>query len=224
MGFFSAVSSALGSPLGSLGIGIGEKLYDNYASAEAATKGFDRQKWMAENAYQLKVKDLKAAGLNPMLAVMGPGAGFPGVGVARTDFGGASAGAAALEQSQNLEADTANKEAIRGQIDATISNIVAQTGKTVAETENVKAILRQINQQIEIGITQQAGMQIANKIAQLDWREKDALLQAAISLGNSKSYLAKYSLEEAKQMANFWSTGFGELMPFLKAVKGLIGR
>lgn len=58
---------------------IGGAALGNYASAKAATKAFDREKWLYSNRYQMQVADLKAAGLNPALAYGNPAPPAPSV-------------------------------------------------------------------------------------------------------------------------------------------------
>lgn len=52
-------------------------LASNAASARAAEKQMEFQKWMASHSYQLAVGDMRKAGLNPALAYMQGGASTP---------------------------------------------------------------------------------------------------------------------------------------------------
>lgn len=51
--------------------------YGNRKAQARQREAFDQQKWMMQNRYQMQVGDLKAAGLNPMLATT-QGAPMPG--------------------------------------------------------------------------------------------------------------------------------------------------
>lgn len=72
-----------GALLGSL-TGFGSYAWQKAASVKAARKAFKRQLWLANTAYQRAVADLKAAGLNPMLAYTQGGAAAGGVSMAQT--------------------------------------------------------------------------------------------------------------------------------------------
>lgn len=76
---FGAPTSAASSGSGIGGIGavgaiaglageIGSAWYGNRMAEKRNRESFDQQKWLYSNRYQLQVNDLKAAGLNPMLA------------------------------------------------------------------------------------------------------------------------------------------------------------
>ena len=68
----SPVASLIGSGLSYLG---GQA--QNVASAQAAREQMDFQREMSDTSYQRQIKDLEAAGINPMLVTKLGGASTP---------------------------------------------------------------------------------------------------------------------------------------------------
>lgn len=154
MGFFDTV-------LGGATLGLGEKLLDNFTSAKAATKSFDREKWMMSNRYQLQVKDMIAAGINPMLAA-GASPPSPSAPMAQMSKGGisnsiqavnsasmAKAQIAALEAEANWKNVMAVTEANRPQnVQSSTEQNLTSAERNRAETVNLKASLDKIGAEI----------------------------------------------------------------------------
>lgn len=96
----------------------------NRSAAKAARQQQQWQEHMRATQYQTAVADLKAAGLNPMLAYTQGGAGTPSGGQAQTRdvvspaVASAAATAAATANIENIRADTLNKVATASQISA----------------------------------------------------------------------------------------------------------
>lgn len=155
MGFFDGITSAVGkalggsssdfiSPLiGAVGSVIGQSSANNANSAlmnqgnafnqaqsEAQMKF---QKEMRATQYQTAVDDLKAAGLNPMLAYTQGGAGTPG---------GASASSVSPPKIENTLGNAANSAATAAMaLNNVMSNklIQSQINKTDTEADNIQA-------------------------------------------------------------------------------------
>lgn len=72
-----AAGGAMGGEiLGMFGDMAGQ-LHQAHQQTKEARKGRKFAAWMAQNQYQMAVKDLRLAGLNPLLAVPGGGPGVP---------------------------------------------------------------------------------------------------------------------------------------------------
>lgn len=124
----SAVINQVAGPFGSvLGFMGQERTNDANTAQSAQQMAFQRE--MSDTSYQRAVKDMRAAGLNPMLAYSQGGASTPGG--AKADIGNSVAAGAqsaqAFAQLQNTKADTVQKEAA-----ANLST--AQATKTESET------------------------------------------------------------------------------------------
>lgn len=117
------------------GLGYLAQQDTNAANVGASQQQMDFQERMSNTAYQRQVKDMEAAGLNPMLAyIKGGGASSPSGSMA-TYQNPVSAGAQA---------------ATSAQIPSTIRNIQQQTKQTSAQTDYLTGAQTELtNQQID---------------------------------------------------------------------------
>jgi hypothetical protein len=132
----------------------------NAASAEQAAAQMNFQERMRETQYQTAVKDMKAAGLNPMLAYTQGGAGTPtgSMGqVSTAKVGNQAASAVAGYQSMAMnQADIKLK-------DATTTGTTATTLKTEADTIKTATEIAYILENTKLNAQQQK-----NLVVQLD--------------------------------------------------------
>lgn len=202
-------------------------------TSKEATRMMEFQERMSGTSYQRAIGDMKAAGLNPMLAYSQGGASTPGgaqgAGSAATGVtpeikdivspAVASAQQARLMQEQ-IENTRANTDLQRQQRDLasqqTINEgtrndqIVAQTGNIKAQTTNLDASTRELASRENVNI-----QSIQNKIQEV----KESYSREDLNKVEAK--LKNLSIAEAKVMEKFYE-GMGQASPEAKMVMSII--
>lgn len=214
MPIVAAGIAAGGSLLGGL-IGKKGQQQTNVANAQQAQLDRDFQERMSSTAHQREVKDLVAAGLNPILSAGGPGASTPGGAMATFgnpgEFMGrgvAGAGEAvaripqmklANEQinvakaTQNkLNSEAAVNAAQIPQIQASTEQSVASAGQLRQATEESKSRVQQIAADIALAhattdkaVADAAYQRVAIQLGQLDFKTRTATYDAIVSAAKS---------------------------------------
>ena len=199
LSFFNPVAGAIGSAVGAgLDADQDQEATQDFNSAQAVANR-DFQERMSNTSYQRAVKDMSAAGLNPMLAYSQGGASTPGGGQASVinsrpaTISSASQANLQAEQKrvvsaqvENTEADTLNKRAQAGLIEA-------QIGATGASADQSRA---------SIAFMEQQGKKILEEIKNVP-KEGDRLEVLAEQLKASRDLLinqGKTQVEAEKQM------------------------
>jgi len=113
----------------------------NAASAESAAKQMEFQREMSNSAYQRAVADLKAAGINPMLAAMKGGATTPG-GSSYTAqmpqvYDTITPAMQTFNQSQLSSAQSGQYEAQTGLTNTQVKQVEVATDKIREEIKNI---------------------------------------------------------------------------------------
>jgi hypothetical protein len=172
MSFFtgSNVTGGLGGVLGFIGQQqTNQKNWDmaqaaNAASAEQAANQMAFQERMRDTQYQTAVRDMKSAGLNPMLAYSQGGAGTPSgaMGQVSTAKVGNSIGAA-LAGAQSLSMNEADIDLKK----ATTTGTSAATLKTEADTIKTATEIAYILENTKLNAQQQQNLVVQlNKLNQ----------------------------------------------------------
>ncbi|WNK13789.1 MAG: DNA pilot protein [Microvirus sp.] len=127
MGLFAALGSLIHPVVGAIGGAIdarnAQKSTNDFNSAQALAQQ-DFQERMSSTSWQRGVKDMEAAGLNPMLAYSQGGASSPG---------------GAMATMQNMHPAEVASAAADKQANSAVALQKAQIDKTHAETDNVRA-------------------------------------------------------------------------------------
>lgn len=164
----AAAGASVGGPWGALiggAIGLAGSLLGGSSAKKAAEQQRQWMEYMSSTAHQREVKDLRAAGLNPILSATG-GAGAP-VGSsaaaqvfdpgqaanAGAEVGQRIASARSLIQAQldNVQQDTLTKNAQAGQAKALGLKAVADTGVADKTRENLDIQTKILKQDFERG-------------------------------------------------------------------------
>lgn len=186
----------------------------NVANAEQAQKQMDFQADQTSTSYQRGVADMKAAGLNPMLAYSQGGAAS-GSG-AQAQMGnelGAGANSAwsaaqarqsliqSVAQTENIQADTSNKE-------QQTENLQSENIYTLAKTASEGTRNHELAQRV-------AEIALRNQLAAGTNEYNISSAKSGADLRGSEAQAARYGLAEKSAWSKFYKSAVGQSYPYV---------
>ncbi|WP_445772222.1 hypothetical protein [Rheinheimera sp.] len=195
----------------------------NAASAQSVANQIEFQREMSNTSYQRAVADMRAAGINPMLAALKGGASTPSGAAYQAQmpqvhdiatpaaqvFSAAQSSGAAAQQAQTQE--NLSKSQIR-QVEAAADKIREEIKNIPTEGDRLKAMVAMLYEQKEL-MDQQNYTSKAQMI----------MLNATVNKLILETDLVRGSVQAMKQLDNIGKT-FEAAKPIVDVLKSILGR
>lgn len=249
MAFFTSLGGLVGSAFGMpmVGTAVGG-LVDSFVGSRDQQQANDKnvelsreqmgfQERMSSTSYQRAVKDMEAAGLNPMLAYAQGGASTPSGSLTHVEPK-APIGATTAKQGADTAAAVQQMMQSRAQVDLATAQAEKIRSETMDQKLNTAFLLQRINH-LRTGADLQWQQQLTESkrpdqvasdtelkrylaaIAQIEATQKGDTFSADVARRKAESTLTELEIPKSKAEAKFYE-GLGELNPYLRMVLDLL--
>lgn len=183
------------------------------------------QERMSNSAYQRATQDMKAAGLNPILAYKQGGSSTPvGAGVTGAQAAGASGASGAMGQAQNVIGSAARAAVQTGmqldRLDAEIDNMNEDTQKKKTEVRLNDQLQKRVQSEVSLNQQTERNKEVENLIL----NENLTSARSAATADRMREDMLKTDIGE---IIRWIGTAGKELNPFLgsaNSARNLVGR
>lgn len=212
-------------------IGAASSLATNVFSARNASNQMDFQEKMSGTSYQRGVKDMQAAGLNPMLAYSQGGASTPmgSMPNVKDPVEGAVAATGATNQAAQAKANIDLTQAQAAELKSRTYEQSMNSAIKAAELRNMQMQTEQIL--ADTGLSQARGMEargnvdiqkFIKQLRELELSRDQETFSADVARRKAESLISQANVGEARARGKFYDTPLGEMSPALEKIMPIL--